>query len=139
MALAYQVVVMNQGRIEDEGSPERVYARPATRFAATFMGESTLIPGNFRNGTFRTPLGSFALPDPAMVVAIRPEHVRLGGDVEAIVRDVVYQGSFKRVTAHAAAAPELAILARLPAETRISAGERVRLGFDPSHLIPLRS
>jgi spermidine/putrescine transport system ATP-binding protein len=43
MALADHCVVMNQGRIEDEGTPERVYAKPATRFSATFMGESTII------------------------------------------------------------------------------------------------
>ncbi|TIQ16147.1 MAG: ABC transporter ATP-binding protein, partial [Mesorhizobium sp.] len=46
MALADHCVVMNDGRIEDEGPPERVYARPATRFSATFMGESTLISGS---------------------------------------------------------------------------------------------
>ena len=45
MALADHVVVMNHGRIEDEGTPERVYAQPATRFTATFMGESTIVPG----------------------------------------------------------------------------------------------
>ena len=41
MALADHCVVMNHGRIEDEGPPERVYARPASRFSAAFMGEST--------------------------------------------------------------------------------------------------
>ena len=50
MALADHVVVMNHGRIEDEGSPERVYGRPATRFTATFMGESTVVPGTTANG-----------------------------------------------------------------------------------------
>ena len=42
MALADHCVVMNNGRIEDEGPPERVYSRPASRFSATFMGESTI-------------------------------------------------------------------------------------------------
>ena len=45
MALADHLVVMNEGRIEDEGPPERLYAMPGSRFSATFMGESTLIPG----------------------------------------------------------------------------------------------
>ena len=45
MALADHCVVMNNGRIEDEGPPERVYSRPASRFSATFMGESTILPG----------------------------------------------------------------------------------------------
>src|SRR5262245_30217835 len=41
MALADHCVVMNRGRIEDAGPPERVYARPASRFTASFMGDST--------------------------------------------------------------------------------------------------
>ena len=45
MALASLIVVMNKGRIEDMGPPQRVYARPATRFTATFMGESTQFEG----------------------------------------------------------------------------------------------
>ena len=35
---------MSHGRIEDTGQPERVYRRPRTRFTATFMGESTILP-----------------------------------------------------------------------------------------------
>ena len=44
MALADLCVVMSHGRIEDTGQPERVYRRPRTRFTATFMGESTILP-----------------------------------------------------------------------------------------------
>ena len=76
MALADHVVVMNHGRIEDEGSPERVYGRPATRFAATFMGESTVVPGT--HGQWQDQLrrsAHFAAPAGAAHVAIRPEHV----------------------------------------------------------------
>ena len=45
MALADLLVVMNQGRIEDHGPPDRVYLRPRTRFTATFLGDSNLIEG----------------------------------------------------------------------------------------------
>ena len=54
MALADHCVVMNDGRIEDEGPPERVYARPATRFSATFMGESTILAGKVTEAKDRT-------------------------------------------------------------------------------------
>ena len=53
MALADHCVVMNDGRIEDEGPPERVYSRPATRFSATFMGESTILAGDSDGGQRR--------------------------------------------------------------------------------------
>jgi spermidine/putrescine transport system ATP-binding protein len=138
MALADHVVVMNHGRIEDEGSPERVYGRPSTRFAATFMGESTVVPGTTINGRITTALGMFAAPEGSAHVAIRPEHVKLGGPIAAKVSDVVYQGSFKRVTAVPVAAPDVTLLARLPAETAVKSGDDVTFGFDAAHVIVLR-
>ena len=135
MALADHVVVMNHGRIEDQGAPERVYARPATRFTATFMGESTILSGTTANGMIDTPLGRFPAANDACHVAIRPEHVALGGAISAEVTDVVYQGAFKRVTARANGAE---LLARLPAETRVLPGERVMLGIDAPHVIVLK-
>jgi len=135
MALADHVVVMNHGRIEDQGDPERVYARPATRFTATFMGESTIVPGKVLNGEIDTPLGRFAAPHDAAEVAIRPEHVALGGSLSGEVTDVVYQGSFKRVSARVNGVD---LLARLPAGTKLASGDRVSLGIDPTHVIVLK-
>ena len=135
MALADHVVVMNHGRIEDQGTPERVYAKPATRFTATFMGESTIVPGIVAQGMIETPLGRFVAPEGATQVAIRPEHVSLGGAISGQVTDVVYQGSFKRVTAKANG---IDLLARLPAETAIVAGQQVMLAIDPAHVIVLK-
>ena len=135
MALADLVVVMNQGRIEDQGPPERVYARPATRFTATFMGESTIVPGSVRDGMIETALGAFPATAGATHLAIRPEHVSLGEGLSAEVRDVVYQGSFKRVTAMANG---VEILARLNPGMAVAAGDRVRLAIDPAHVIILK-
>ena len=135
MALADHVVVMNHGRIEDQGAPERVYARPATRFTATFMGESTILSGTTANGMIDTPLGRFPAASDASHVAIRPEHVSLGGAIAAEVTDVVYQGAFKRVTARANGVD---LLARLPAETRVLQGERMMLSIDAPHVIVLK-
>ena len=135
MALADHVVVMNHGRIEDQGAPERVYAKPATRFTATFMGESTLVPGHVSGGMIETPLGRFPAPQGTTQVAIRPEHVSLGGGIAAAVTEVVYQGSFKRVTAMANG---IDLLARLPAAAAITPGQRVMLDIDPDHVIPLK-
>lgn len=135
MALAGLVVVMNQGRIEDQGPPERVYARPATRFTASFMGESTIAQGHVRNGMIETALGAFPAPPDATHIAIRPEHVTLGGGIAAEVTDAVFQGSFKRVTAKANG---LDILARLNPGTPVAAGDRISLAIDPAHVIVLK-
>ncbi|HWA49146.1 MAG TPA: ABC transporter ATP-binding protein [Dongiaceae bacterium] len=141
MALADHVVVMNHGRIEDEGSPERVYARPATRFTATFMGESTIVPGRVQaDGRIVTALGAFSGQGQAgeVHVAIRPEHVQLRSGLTTTVKDVVYQGSFKRVTAIPADAPQIALLARLPANAPVQEGAIISLAIDPDQVIILR-
>ena len=52
MSLADRIVVMNQGQIEQVGSPSEIYNRPATRFVAEFIGAPpmNIIPGNIIPG-----------------------------------------------------------------------------------------
>jgi spermidine/putrescine transport system ATP-binding protein len=118
MALADHVVVMNKGRIEDQGSAEKVYAQPATAFSATFMGESTIVDGH----------------------AIRPEHIEIvksGGSLgAAVVTDVVYQGSFKRVLAKAG---DTIFIARLAADAEVIVGQNVHLSCAKKHMVKLAS
>ncbi|MBZ9862264.1 ABC transporter ATP-binding protein [Mesorhizobium sp. CA12] len=153
MALADHCVVMNDGRIEDEGPPERVYARPATRFSATFMGESTILACTVteaRNGivTASTALGSISLPgaSPAgakVTLAIRPEHIALGeakSDVAlgtAKVGDVVFQGSFKRVLAISTQDTALQFIAKVPASATVRAGDTIPVSCNVQDIILL--
>lgn len=154
MALADHCVVMSHGRIEDSGPPERVYSRPATHFAATFMGESTLFPGTVTASksdtvTVETAFGAMSLPGHSAVgsrvmLAVRPEHLAVGAGEgaialgEATVTDTVFQGSFKRVTARSAATPETDILARVPAGLAIAVGDTITLSCRPEDIILLK-
>jgi putative spermidine/putrescine transport system ATP-binding protein/spermidine/putrescine transport system ATP-binding protein len=45
LAMSDKIIVMNQGRIEQEGSPEEVYTRPSSVFVASFLGNSNLLDG----------------------------------------------------------------------------------------------
>lgn len=117
MALADLIVVMNKGRIEDQGAPERVYSHPGSCFTATFMGESTLIEGTVRETAgealvIETPLGTLrangkAKPGQKVTVAIRPEHIRLDPQVDGIslgdvaIEEATFQGAFIRAVAKA--------------------------------------
>ncbi|KRB30743.1 MULTISPECIES: ABC transporter ATP-binding protein [Mesorhizobium] len=153
MALADHCVVMNDGRIEDEGPPERVYHRPATRFSATFMGESTILAGKVtdardRTITVTTPVGPVLVPGTlpagsAIALAIRPEHLILGGAAgtaglgTAKVSDVVFQGSFKRVLAISAEDPSLQFIAKLQASATVQPGDTVAVSCDTDQIIVL--
>ncbi len=143
MALADHIVVMNDGRIEDEGPPERVYAQPSTRFSAKFLGESTIfeaeiLPNGKANAFFGTFDVSPGLQSGKAHFAIRPEHVTIGGNVPAIITDVMFQGSFKRVVAIPAAMPDLKILGRFSADTLIAAGDAVSLHLAPDKIVVLK-
>ncbi|HEY8527377.1 MAG TPA: ABC transporter ATP-binding protein [Acidimicrobiales bacterium] len=78
LSLADVVVVMRDGRIEQAGPPEEVYARPATRWVAEFLGAAEVVPGTARNGVVDSELGRFpaaaGLRGPVDLV-VRPESV----------------------------------------------------------------
>jgi sulfate transport system ATP-binding protein len=60
--LADRVVVMNEGRIEQEGSPDSVYSSPASAFVFDFLGRSNQIHGEVADGLFKAPSLATALP-----------------------------------------------------------------------------
>jgi spermidine/putrescine transport system ATP-binding protein len=95
LTMSDTIVVMNEGRILQQGSPEALYLRPVNRFVAGFIGSSNFILGRLagqRDGSDRgrvTTDGGFtfsgrltdpssALADSPVTVAIRPECVILG-------------------------------------------------------------
>ena len=87
MTLAERMIVMNAGRIEQIGSPDEVYHRPATTFVAGFIGSPpmNLVRGQASGGAFdaggqRLPLAAPAPRDGELVLGVRPEHVELSGE-----------------------------------------------------------
>jgi putative spermidine/putrescine transport system ATP-binding protein len=85
MALADKVVVMNRGRIEQEGTPHEVFNAPVSEFVARFMGGHNVIDVGGR------------------LLAVRTDKTRLQRApadplLRGIVRDVEYQGSYFLLT-----------------------------------------
>ena len=50
MSLADRIIVMNRGKIDQQGAPAEIYAHPATRFVAAFMGRSNWVEGTLKHG-----------------------------------------------------------------------------------------
>ncbi|MFK7868743.1 MAG: ABC transporter ATP-binding protein [Roseobacter sp.] len=134
MAIADSIVVMNAGRIEDMGAPARVYQRPATPFAADFMGEMNQIPATATNTGIETAFGPFPISHHtigAATVCLRPEAFDLAaGDISigmATVQDAAFFGTHCRAHLVPAAAPELTLTVHLPPEQMPEPGAVVDL------------
>ncbi len=123
MAMADQVVLLRGGRVEQDAAPAELYARPATRFAAGFVGTP---PMNL------LPAGALG---PAMAAAqtvgVRPESVRLNGDVAATVDDIEYLGADTNVGLRVAGHR---LIARLPGQVALAPGDTVAIGVKPGDL-----
>jgi sulfate transport system ATP-binding protein len=77
--LADRVVIMNAGRICQEGTPIEIYQTPANAFVHEFLGESNIIPAHIRDGIVIADAGfaiaAAAAPDGAANAYIRPHHI----------------------------------------------------------------
>ena len=147
MTLADRIVLMNNGRIEQIGSPEDVYDAPATLFVAGFVGASAmnLIPGliESRGGECAAIVGDGArvrLPSRygayagrSVTLGLRPEHLQVAGrdlptTFDGIARVVEPLGSDTLVVFEAAGCE---LQARLPPRLVRHAGEPVRVAIAP--------
>ncbi|MES2400611.1 MAG: sn-glycerol-3-phosphate ABC transporter ATP-binding protein UgpC, partial [Pseudomonadota bacterium] len=82
MTLAQRMMVMNAGRMEQFGTPEEVYNRPATTFVASFMGSPPM------NLLKRAPNADFG-GKPGAILGIRPEHLQVGSTGWAVQVDTI--------------------------------------------------
>jgi iron(III) transport system ATP-binding protein len=81
LSVADVVAVVNEGRVEQVGTPEDVYSRPTTRWVASFLGEIEVLPGKASNGTIECELGNLPNRDGLtgeVDVLVRPESLAIG-------------------------------------------------------------
>ena len=149
MTLSDQIVIMHQGRIEQVGSPQEIYARPRTRFVADFIGRGNFLAGMVRaaDGTraeVEIPLGRFRIeaegfrPGDLVWLLLRPEAIGLtspgAGRWSGEVSTATYLGSevFYEVTVG-----QQVILVKVghpQGTTAFSLGEAVGVTFDEGSL-----
>jgi ABC-type sugar transport system ATPase subunit len=134
MTMGDRIAVMNRGRLEQVGTPEELYERPANLFVAGFIGSPSmsLVP------VAALPL---ELPgaEPGAVLGVRPEHARLWedgdgllGPLEGAVAYVEALGreTFLGVDCGSDARFVVSVAGRCP----VRPGERVRFGLVPAGL-----
>ncbi|GAA2632098.1 ABC transporter ATP-binding protein [Streptomyces axinellae] len=144
-ALADRVVVMEEGRIAQAGSPLEVWLRPASEFVARFLGFDNITEATVRGGTAETVWGTLAVPEDTPEgrarLLIRPSGVLLRAPGEGL-RCTVAARTFRGGDASVVTAllrpgdgPPLEAACTLREAPR--EGEEVGVVFDPREVVAL--
>jgi len=147
LVMSDRVVVMDHGRIQQDGTPAEVYDRPANAFVAGFLGITTFVPGTIRDGALVLPgtrlvaASGTTLGDgtPARA-ALRAERVALlpeaaGEGHAGVVREVVFEGERTMYAVHVPAFGDPLVRALAQARQGWRVGERVRVVLDPRDVL----
>ena len=137
MTLGDRLCVMAGGEVQQIGSTDDVYHRPANTFVAAFMGSPpmNLLPGVVRSGALHlggAELSEVPCPDGPITVGVRPEHLQLAGAqtdgaVPARVDFVEPLGSHVLVTALVDTPDSTRVIVQAPPGTTLDAGTPIGL------------
>jgi iron(III) transport system ATP-binding protein len=104
LGLADRIVLLRKGRIIEEGTPDLLYSRPKSAFAAQLLSDSNLLAASYlRNNFWETPVGVLKAPGPdddqaRHLLLVRPETLirskNGGSDFRGEVEAVSYKGGF---------------------------------------------
>jgi len=121
LSIADRIAVMHDGVLEQVATPSELYARPATRFVATFIGTMNLLDARV-DGRDRAVAGPFTLPLPAahglsdgarITAGVRPEEFAIGGaddmGAPARVTQITDLGHYHRVLVEASDAERITV------------------------------
>lgn len=105
LTISDQIAVMHAGKIVEIGSPQDIYLRPKTRFAANFIGMTNIIPGQVKGANagariVQVPFGEIlcqtnaTAPSDRVLVLVRPESLRVSA-VAPAPRQNLWNGEIK--------------------------------------------
>ncbi len=145
LSLSDRIAVMQSGRIEQHGTPEEVYSRPASKYVARFIGSPQLdiYEGNFEQVggqlMYRIGVECFLMPhinqipDKQLDLGVRPEHILLGNEgIPAMVHLVQPIGPFTYVTVTWEGG---SATSRVSGVSQLNPKDMVYLSFDPTGLL----
>lgn len=148
LVLSDRIAVMDEGRIQQLGSVDDIYDRPANSFVAGFIGESNLLPvtvtstvGDMATAdveafgrTVTLPASPGVAPGAPARLLLRPEHLLFNqteDGVPAEITETVYLGELSQYEAVLANGQTLSV--RQITDRSIQAGTKVKLSWKPDH------
>lgn len=102
LIMSDRIAVINQGRLEQVGTPIEVYEKPRTKFVAEFIGEMNFIPAEICEDCAISEIGKIKVNGlngaRKVVIGIRPEKVKVGAVGDNVFRgkieEIIYLGGF---------------------------------------------
>ena len=158
MVMSDRICLMNNARIEQLGTPDELYFRPRTVFAADFLGESNLVAATVKQVS--DGHATLAMADGAVIEAIadvpvrsgeqvtfmvRPESVRVLGDgerddnmVSGTVRDTIVAGNVTKSYIELSDRTTMKVTQLTGNSQRLRKGEATRLGWSRARTVTIR-
>lgn len=149
-AIADRLVLLNEGKVEQDGTPDEVYNRPASVWAAGFLGLTNLLPGRIVSRQplqVKTELGSFTpevssgdvLRGNEVSLLLRPTGVTVAAttgssnQLTGVVEDVVFRGESYRIALRTSDCS----LFQFDLTDPLKLNETVTLQFEPAGILCL--
>ena len=147
IAVSDRILIMQEGRIAQDGTPEAVYERPVSRFVAEFMGSANLLAARCPGKPIAVCVfGALHLPAPAPWseghIAIRPEDIEVRESEPAVngvrgrVSERLFRGDHWELAVTVAGDAKLRIITE--PDQHHSEGQEVWLELPPDDLLVLR-
>jgi thiamine transport system ATP-binding protein len=142
-AIADRIALMNQGQIEQLDTPQSVYQKPATIFAARFLGLDNLLPVISHNGSsVETSIGSFSVSGQPRTVLLHPDGLQIApapaaSSIVCVVHECVFQGDSYRLRVRHASGTQLTLKIPVSFAVMPSLGASVYLHIAQDAIIPL--
>ncbi|QRM54305.1 ABC transporter ATP-binding protein [Sinorhizobium sp. BG8] len=146
MAMADKIAVMNHGVIEQYGTPQEIYSRPASMYVADFIGSPPMnflrFASGLRKGLTSLRVGEVDIavpeireekPEGVLALGVRPEHIRFSNssNLRGSVYGSEYLGTNQIVSVET---PQGMVKARVSADLKFSLGETVGLELNSTKL-----
>ncbi|MBY0120339.1 ABC transporter ATP-binding protein [Bacillus sp. S/N-304-OC-R1] len=145
LAMSDEIFVLNNGKIEQSGTPTDIYDEPINRFVADFIGESNIVPGvmiedflvQFTGKTFDCVDGGLN-PNEAIEVVIRPEDLEITkpdlGKLRVKVDTQLFRGVHYEISCYDQDGNEWLV----HSTKKANVGEEIGLYFDPEAIHVMR-
>lgn len=142
MVMSDRIALLRSGELEQVATPREIYGRPATAYAAQFIGHTNLLKGEVKAGLVRCGQLSWAttLPEGPVLFSLRPENIRLSAQSIPVPGSVRIRGKVIAQAFHGATelirvacADGLVLVVRTPAASR--ALDDVQVEFSPEDAI----